>query len=307
MNSLKAQCQWCFKMYATAGGYSNHIQKNYSEHVHFTTVALKRQRRDSFKALPDSQRDIILETKLDSTEAQWNKYSANSNLDNYDLHREELARICNAYPDFETVPEISEREASDVEPSVGTRSLSNSNPYTSDIIRSPTNQFKAGQAVKDFLFSQQRSKEYNHLYPFHNSQDYKLAHFFILSKVSKEGIDQFFRDKLIENPMPYMLFKSGHTFYQQADKMAEDPAWTAGSVQYALRPKSEFQYRNIIECIQYLLCQWAFVDHMLWKPVEVFNKDGERIYSELNTGSWWWDQQVCLLVTLNLSYNIAVY
>ena len=150
------------------------------------------------------------------------------------MDREELAWICNTYSDFETVPEIPEREDSDIELSIGTRSHSNSNPYTFDIIRYPPNRYKARQAVKDFLFSQQQSKGYNHLYLFHNSQDYKLARFFILSKVPKEGIDRFFRDKLIENPMPYMSFKSGHTFYQQADKMPEDPAWTAGSVQYAL-------------------------------------------------------------------------
>ncbi|KAF8432912.1 hypothetical protein BGX38DRAFT_1224166 [Terfezia claveryi] len=30
---------------------------------------------------------------------------------------------------------------------------------------------------------------------------------------------------------------------------------------------------------------------MLWEPVKLFNSDNERIYSELNTGSWWWDQQ----------------
>jgi len=89
--------------------------------------------------------------------------------------------------------------------------------------------------------------------------------------------------------------------------MADDPAWTAGSVQYALRLKSEFRYRNIIECIQYLLRQRAFVEHMLWKPVQLFNKDGERIYSEMNTGSWWWDQQVCFVVTLNLIYDAAAY
>ena len=89
--------------------------------------------------------------------------------------------------------------------------------------------------------------------------------------------------------------------------MADDPAWIAGAVQYALRPKSEFRYRNIIECIQYLLRQQAFVDHMLWKPVQLFNTDEKRIYFEMNTGLWWWDQQVCFVVTLNLIYDAAAY
>ena len=75
--------------------------------------------------------------------------------------------------------------------------------------------------------------------------------------------------------------------------MIDDPPWHKGEVQYALRPKAEFRYRNLLQCIQYLLRQRAFVSHMLWEPVQVFNSDKERIYSEMNTGTWWWDQQVC--------------
>jgi len=89
--------------------------------------------------------------------------------------------------------------------------------------------------------------------------------------------------------------------------MADDPAWTAGSIQYVLRPKSEFQYKNIIACIQYLLRQRAFVDYMLWKLVQLFDKDGESIYSEIHIGSWWWNQQVCFTVTLKLIYDAAAY
>jgi len=74
------------------------------------------------------------------------KYSANSDLYNYDLNRLKLAQICNAYLDFEPAPKIFEAEHdSDVEPFVKTTSLlssneSNSSTYTPDAIRSPPNQ-----------------------------------------------------------------------------------------------------------------------------------------------------------------------
>ena len=48
--------------------------------------------------------------------------------------------------------------------------------------------------------------------------------------------------------------------------------------------------------MQYLLRQWAFVNNMLWDPIEVFNCEGERIYSEMNTGSWWWEEQVFICI-----------
>ncbi|KAF8441951.1 hypothetical protein BGX38DRAFT_1272391 [Terfezia claveryi] len=35
----------------------------------------------------------------------------------------------------------------------------------------------------------------------------------------------------------------------------------------------------------------TFVTHVVWEPVKLFNANNERIYSEMNTASWWWDQQ----------------
>jgi len=90
-----------------------------------------------------------------------NKYSVNSDLYNYDLNRLKLAQICNAYLDFEPVPKISKTEHDcDIEPFVETTSLplrnkSNGSTYTPNAIRSPPNQYQAGQPVRDFPFSQQ--------------------------------------------------------------------------------------------------------------------------------------------------------
>jgi len=171
-------------MYISVGAYSSHIQKSHPEHLQTATIPLKHR-----------QSDTTYKPNDDSMEYSPDKYSANSDLYNYDLNRLELAQICNTYSDFEPAPEISEAEHdSDVEPFVETTSLpssneSNGSAYTPDTIRSPPNQYKAGQPVRDFPFFQQRSKEYNHLHPFHNPCDYKLARFFTLSKVPKGGID----------------------------------------------------------------------------------------------------------------------
>ncbi|KAF8415845.1 hypothetical protein EV426DRAFT_541641, partial [Tirmania nivea] len=132
-------------------------------------------------------------------------------------------------------------------------------------------------------------------HPFLNPRDYKVARFFTLSKVPKTRIDDFFRDNILSTsagdpPTSRISYKSAYTFYKQIAQIVTDPAWTTDSVEYTLRPKGEFYYRNIIEYIQYLLVQRAFVPHIVWEPVKVFNKDSERIYLELNTTSWWWDE-----------------
>ena len=39
---------------------------------------------------------------------------------------------------------------------------------------------------------------------------------------------------------------------------------------------------------------------MSWAPVQVFDCNGERMYSEMNTASWWWEQQLTLPVGTTL-------
>jgi hypothetical protein len=190
---------------------------------------------------------------------------------------------------------------SDIEPLVKPASSqsnkSDANGVTFHLICRCSRRLKAGEIVREFLFSQQRSSTFNHLYPFHTARDYKLARFFTVSKIPKKQIDRFFKDKVLSpptgnSPTSDISFQSGHTFYRQTSKMVQDPEWHTGYVEFPLRPKSVFQYRDILDCIQYLLRQRAFVNNMLWAPVQAFNDEGERMYSEINTGSWWWEEQV---------------
>ncbi|KAF8418456.1 hypothetical protein BGX38DRAFT_1310808 [Terfezia claveryi] len=102
------------------------------------------------------------------------------------------------------------------------------------------------------------------------------------------------------SPTSKVSFKSGYTLWKQMDQMVVDPKWTTGSMQYALRPKSDFYYQNIVDCIKYLLRQRAFVTHVIWEPVRLFNKDNDRIYSEMNTTTWWWEQQKLIPVESTL-------
>ena len=164
-----------------------------------------------------------------------------------------------------------------------------------------------GEPILDYLFSQQRFPGFNHLYPFHTARDYKLARFLVLSKVPKTQINDFFRDDILSSAIVHgkkdISFQSGHTLYKQTSRMTQDPEWDSGQVEFCLYPKSEFRFRSILRCIQYLLRQRAFVNNMLWAPIKVFNNKGERVYSGMNTASWWWEEQVFnQLVYLNIIF-----
>jgi len=67
-------------MYVSAGPYLSHIQKSHPECLQATTIPLKRR-----------QSDTTYKPNDDSIEYSLDKYSANSDLYNYNLNRLELA------------------------------------------------------------------------------------------------------------------------------------------------------------------------------------------------------------------------
>jgi hypothetical protein len=298
---MKTRCHWCNKIYATAGAYSNHLHKVHPDRLHYSLPRLKRRSTDEFQQGPDTTQD----SNAFDIEAAPSHPSDIEEVDHSDVDAVELsdideldfAEIHAEYPDSPECAGIDEDSDTDTEQTSSSLETPDVSVYTPEAGRCRNlASYKAGRPVRDFPFSKERSKEFNHLYPFLTPRDYNLAKFFTTSKVPKRHVTGFFKAKILTptggNPPSDISFGSGHTFYTQTRKMVEDPSWESGMVEYPLRPKSEFFYRNILDCIQYLLHQRAFVKHMLWEPVELFNRDGDRIYSEMNTGSWWWDQQV---------------
>ena len=69
---------------------------------------------------------------------------------------------------------------------------------------------------------------------------------------------------------------------------------------YPLQQRVEFQYRNIISGVEYLLRQVAYASHMLWGPHRGYNNEGDRVYNEMNTATWWEDNQVDTSYTFNV-------
>jgi len=54
-----------------------------------------------------------------------------------------------------------------------------------------------------------------------------------------------------------------------------------------------FFYWNPVECIEFVMKQPALREHMLYAPTKEFNDAEERIYSEVKSSDWWWNEQVC--------------
>jgi len=52
-----------------------------------------------------------------------------------------------------------------------------------------------------------------------------------------------------------------------------------------------FYFRDPVERARYLLRQRPYKDHMVYGPTWAIDPEGDRVYSEMNSGDWWRETQ----------------
>lgn len=65
----------------------------------------------------------------------------------------------------------------------------------------------------------------------------------------------------------------------------------------------ELWHRDPIQCVQELLSNPAFVDHLQFGPERVYLDENctNRRYDEMWTADWWWNKQVCTVPKILVS------
>jgi hypothetical protein len=151
----------------------------------------------------------------------------------------------------------------------------------------------AGIPIREYTFVEQ-DPAFNFYSPFPHAIDYRLARFFNAVQASEKKIDHFFKAGILKdlNPTHQVSFQSAYTMYKLVDEAAEEPRWYSGKVDYPLLKGVQFRYRNIISAVKYLLRQKIYAADMVWGPRPEYDKEGNRMYNEINTGTWWEDTQV---------------
>ena len=76
-------------------------------------------------------------------------------------------------------------------------------------------------------------------------------------------------------------------------ELNDQPQWRCGTVNFHLQQGCVFYYRDIKSTIRYVLRQRTFAEHMIYEPVREFDAEGNRVYTDMHTGDWWWQTQVC--------------
>src|ERR671929_247092 len=137
--------------------------------------------------------------------------------------------------------------------------------------------------------------------PFATGHEFRLATWFIQSKVPKTRIDEYFSSGL--DVTQSTTFKSAYTLEKHLKTL--DPhdsylEWSEGTMDDGSHSISFF-YRNIVDCVRYLIGQIAYKNCMVYAPVREYSCEGARVYSEMHTAEWWWEIQVDSLHSLCMS------
>jgi len=123
--------------------------------------------------------------------------------------------------------------------------------------------------------------------PFSCAQGFKLASWFIQSKVPNSRINEYFSSGL--GSFVLVGYSSMHTLenhLRSLDPHSSYLQWFEGQVEDT-KGILPFFYRNVLDWVRYLLRQIAYQDDLLYPPRREFDSNGERIYAEMHTADWW--------------------
>ena len=140
----------------------------------------------------------------------------------------------------------------------------------------------------------------NLYYPFEGETQYAIAQWLLRNKCSKGGVDDLAKNPDLQAIRPYCGFSSAEEWQGNIEAVPwgiEDDHWLEESftirsdIVGARSPEYTVRFRNVINVIQFLLGHGPFQDCLVYAPVQQFNADNDRLWSEMHTGDWWWETQ----------------
>ena len=134
-------------------------------------------------------------------------------------------------------------------------------------------------------------------YPFGDEESYNFTEWLVEANVTDGNITSFFKRSMpLKDTVP---FKSAYMLRQLIDKMEDGlgwESWKEGNINDLgwnddHNDPIRFYYRDIFDCVKWLLRQPSNQEGMAYAPIRKFI-GGQRSYDEMNTGDWWWRTQV---------------
>ena len=124
-------------------------------------------------------------------------------------------------------------------------------------------------------------------------------------KLTKGAVDAFFRDADLEAMHEGLSFRNADDWLEQLHRIPHgisNDGWTTDEFSITSDVSGltdidyNLHYRDVLEVMRFLLGHEPFQDNLVYAPVRVKTLDDVRVYTEMNTGDWWWDIQSQLSV-----------
>ncbi|KAF8889829.1 hypothetical protein BD779DRAFT_1610913 [Infundibulicybe gibba] len=133
----------------------------------------------------------------------------------------------------------------------------------------------------------------NLYYPFASKEEWELASFLLLSKLSMAAINQMLSLQLIRRVG--LSFRNARDLRGRAETLPNGPRWKCRTLHtvYPTKYPVHLFHRNPIECIQALLENPVLKNHIHFTPLHIFQfaQEQMRVYSEWWTGDAAWSMQ----------------
>ena len=138
----------------------------------------------------------------------------------------------------------------------------------------------------------------NPYYPFASQEEFC----YVQCGIKKKGMKTYYDDVLREKNtgLHFPNFKNGDGVKKLVAAMPDDKAlgeWerhTLLDMRWNSDHPQPIKYwsRNIIKGMRWLLRQPAYAEYLTYAPQRSFSSEGKRLYGEMNTADWWWNEQV---------------
>jgi hypothetical protein len=287
-SDARTKCAFCRKSYIYASAYFTHLRDKHAERVQYVPQELLPDAgfcmQEDYVLLPDVPRFAVLPPDSDSDEYMA-PHDAGSEWENDDEVEQPDSRDD---PEQPPIPHPTE-------PRVETLAEKEPGKILDDSVPPPDEQIL----------------QEDEWAPFENEKEYRFAEWVVKHRISKTAVDELLKSTTFTGNH---TFTSAYSLFKKLDGLTYElgmHTWKSGKVCFT-RPDAsnvatnlrftQFFYRNPITCIEFLLRQTAYKEHMTYAPLKVYNEMNERVYSELYTGDWWWKVQVSLSTRSNESY-----
>ena len=136
-------------------------------------------------------------------------------------------------------------------------------------------------------------QDWDPIAPFATVDQWRLCRTVVEENISKGKIDRMIQRGLIVKDAQVRnadQLRGLLVAMQATDGLNSDWQEAAIDIEGISTP---YWYRDPISAISYILGHPPFKDYLRYAPIRDRDASGERLYSEMWTGDWWWRTQVC--------------